>query len=226
MSLIPDEGLAELERERVFVEELRRGDAEAWKRLVVDQGPYLRRCIRYTLSRYNLPADRLDDIEQKTWLTVYTRIQEFEPRRRNSLRRWMDGIQLNHIRNLAREPQSVSMDGDEGDSGTDDAYLPEHLEDPNAPSPEHQMIDRETRREIWSALDLALQELSPRDREIVLRRVLRREPVEKLAAEYNLKQQTIYQIISNTKKKLRSYLLAPDLFFRVQTGKEFQAWHR
>lgn len=210
----------DLEKERGFVARLKRRsppDAEAWHYLLVNYGPYLRRCIRYTLAKFNLPADRADDIEQATWITAYMRIAEFEPIRKNSLRRWLDGVQQNHIRNLSRERNPLSID-DEPEE-TDAQYI-EYLADGRAPNPEQEYISAETRREILSALDLALQELSARDREIVVRRLMRKESIDQLAQDYHLKPQTVYQIMSTTKKKLRSYLLAPDLFFRVQTGKE------
>jgi RNA polymerase sigma factor (sigma-70 family) len=223
-----DDDRFDLERERGFVMRLKRRnppDAEAWHYLLVNFRPYLRRCIRYTLAKFSLPADRADDIEQATWITAYIRVGAFDPIRKNSLRRWLDGIQQNHIRNLARERSPLSIDEEPEDGETQFA---EYLADVRAPNPEHEYISDETRREILSALDLALQELSTRDREIVVRRLMRRESIEQLAEDYHLKPQTIYQIISNTKKKLRNYLLAPDLFFRVQMGtdKESQTWQK
>jgi RNA polymerase sigma factor (sigma-70 family) len=218
----------DLEQERGFVMRLKRRnppDTEAWHHLLVHYGPYLRRCIRFTLTKFNLPLDRADDIEQATWITAYTRVNEFDPIRKNSLRRWLDGIQQNHIRNLSRERNPLSIDEEPEDS---DANFAEYLADARTPNPEQEFISDETRREILSALDLALQELPARDREIVMRRLLRKESIEHLAQDYHLKPQTVYQIMSNTKKKLRNYLLAPDLFFRVQTGtgKESQTWQK
>ncbi len=221
-----DDDAREFERERWLVERLKRTnppDSEAWKELLVEYRPILRQRIHYTLMCYHLPADRMDDIEQKTWVTVYTRIHEFVPQRRHSLRKWLDNIQFNHIRNHSREVEPLSFDAPAEQAG---AELAEQVEDTSAANPEHELISRETRREILSALDLALQELAPRDREIVLRRLLRKENVDQLAKEYQLQPQTIYQITSNTKKKLRNYLLAPDLFFRVQAGKETRTWKK
>lgn len=221
-----DEEDPEFERERWLVERLKRTnppDSEAWKELLVVYRPILRQRIRYTLLRYHFPADRIDDIEQKTWVTVYTRIHKFVPLRRHSLRKWMDRIQDFHIRNLSREPEPASIDAPVEPTGTE---LAEQLEDTYTRNPEQELIIRETRREIFSALDMALQELTPRDREIVLRRLVHNDDVDQLAEDYQLQSQTIYQITSNSKKKLRSYLLASHLFSRVKAGKESRTWQK
>lgn len=220
-----------LDHERLFVDRLKRKnppDAEAWKQLLVEYKPLLRAAARRSLAKYHLPEDCVDDIEQKTWVTVYRRIDDFEPGHANALRNWLGSIQHNHVRNLSREPSPMSMDVDAGEREAGDRPAPQYP-DPQAKNPESEVIHDETRREIWSALELALEELSARDREIVVRRVLWKEDVQALADEYHLKVQTIYQITSNTKRKLQNYLLAPDLFFRVQsdrTGKESTAWRK
>lgn len=218
----------DLTQERVFVARLKckePPDAEAWKQLLGEYQSPLHTAIRRSLAKYSLPADRLDDIEQKTWVTAYHKIEAFEPQGPNALRNWLGTIQHNHVRNLSRQRNPVSMDAH--DPETDQA-APQY-EDTAARNPESEFIQDETRREIWSALELALQALSARDREIVLRRLLWQDDVQQLADAYHLKPQTIYQITTNTKKKLQSYLLAPDLFFRVQTnraGKESKAWRK
>jgi RNA polymerase sigma factor (sigma-70 family) len=219
-----------LDKEATFVKRLKQinpPDSEAWKEFLVNYRPVLQGTIRNTLRKFQLPADRLDDIEQKTWLTAYTKIHTFELRRKNSLKNWLLTIQHNHVRNLSRQPNPVSID--EQVHPAVDLTLADQLEDDQSPDPEAEMISDETRREIWSALELAIGELSIRDQEIVSRRLIHKESVEDLAEAYNLKTQSIYQIISNTKKKLRSYLLAPDLFFRVTSDrkdKESSPWQK
>lgn len=217
-------------KEAAFIKRLKQvnpHDSEAWKEFLVMYRPTLKATIIGTLLKYHLPTDRLDDVEQKTWLTAYTRIHTFELRRKNSLRNWLLTIQRNHVRNLSRQPNPVSID--EQISPAADFTVGDQLPDDTAPDPEEEMISDETRREIWSALELALGELSLRDQEIVSRRLIHKESIETLAQDYQLKTQSIYQIISNTKKKLRSYLLAPDLFFRItsdRTDKESAPWQK
>ena len=220
----------DFEGEAAFVRRLQQvnpPDSEAWKTFLLNYQRALQSAIRHTLTKFQLPTDRLDDIEQKTWLTAYTKIHTFELRSETSLKSWLAKIQYNHVRNLSRKKNPLSIDAQI--SPTLDVTLGDQLEDDQSPDPEAEMISDETRREIWSALELAIGELSIRDQEIVSRRLIQKESIDNLAQDYNLKAQTVYQIICNTKKKLRSYLLAPDLFLRVtsdRTDKESPLWQR
>ncbi len=217
------------DREAELVKRLKQvnpADAEAWQTFTAMFQPRLRGTIVSTLRKYHLPIDRLDDIEQKTWMTAFTKMAEFELRGKNSLKNWLLTIQYNHVRNLSRQPNPISFEAPL--NAEIDLTLADQLADDQSPDPEQEIISNETRREIWSALELALGELSLRDQEIVSRRLISKEAIEILALDYNLKKQSVYQIISGTKKKLRSYLLAPDLFFRVsdRTDKESTAWQK
>lgn len=196
--------------EEGFIQRLQAREPDAWERLKREYSkPYLEQVILGTLAKYRLPADQLDDIEQKTWITAYTRIASFAFQQKGGLFYWLCSIQRNHIRNLEREPDHLPIEAaDSPGSGAGSLR-----------SVENQIISRERRREVLSALDLALEDLSPAHREIVLRRLVWKEPVSELAAAYGLKPASISQIVWSAKKKLSSYLLAPDLFFSVQNNK-------
>lgn len=197
-----------------FIQRLKAHDPEAWDLLKREYStPYLAQVILGTLAKYHLPIDQTDDIEQKTWITAYTRIDSFVFQQKGGLFYWLCGIQRNHVRNLQREPQHLPIEiADMAE--TDESSIR---------SVENQIISRERKREVLSALDLALEDLSPTHREIVLRRLVWKESVGDLAEVYGLKLATISQIVWSAKKKLSSYLLAHELFFSVQNNKMGEA---
>jgi RNA polymerase sigma factor (sigma-70 family) len=207
-----------------FIERLRRKDKAAWDTLAKRYEPYLQTVIRHSLGKYNLPADYVDDIAQKTWTTAYQKMDSFELKQKGALFHWLCAIERNHVRNLQREPDHLPIDDLDNDGE-------EHLNTPrfndNVRSVENEVLNRERKREILSALDLVLEDLPPQRREIVLRRLILREDVRKLAEIYQQPPELISQMVWSAKKKLSNYLLAPDLFFSVQTkraGEESKKW--
>ncbi len=223
---IGGDGPLDLEREAALVEKLKKKEPQAWKRFTADYQSRLQIAIGRSLAKYSLPLDRLDDVEQKTWMTVFQKIDSFVPEHRDSLYYWLVKIQHNHVRNLRREPIAIDIDEKYVEA---EGELPAHLNISNIHNPETEFIQNENKREIWQALEMALQSLSVRDREIIMRRLVNKEDVEKLAEIYNVKVQTIYQITANTKRKIGNYLLASDLFLRAhsdRTGKEPKSWKK
>jgi RNA polymerase sigma factor (sigma-70 family) len=215
-------GPFDLEREKALVERLKRKEPEAWKAFITTYRLRLQGKIGRSLSAAHLPQDCLDDIEQKTWLTAWLKIDGFTPLHPDSVFHWLCSIQRNHIRNLRRERVAVHIEESEGE-------LPAHLHPHHTPSPESEVIHQENQREIWLAFEMALQTLTPREREIIAQRFILRTDVETLAAVYNVKVQTIYQIVANSKRKIRNYIQASDLFLRVhtdRTGKESKTWKK
>ncbi len=221
-----EDGPHDFERELALVEKLKLKDPEAWKYFIISYRVRLHTAIRRSLAKYHLPADRRDDVEQKTWFTAFQKIEQFQPQHRNSLHYWLVTIQRNHVRNFSREPAPVELEEHLTEA---EGELPTYFQPAYTGSPENEFIKAENHREIWLALEMALQTLSPREREIMLRRFVRKEDVETLAAVYNVKVQTIYQITANTKRKIGNYLMASDLFLRVhsdRTGKESHTWKK
>jgi RNA polymerase sigma factor (sigma-70 family) len=214
----------------VFIEHLRNKNPAAWAIFFKEHRNNLRKVIGQSLSKYNVPYDRVDDIEQKAWLTAYQKIDQFEQERDGGLFGWLCLIQFNHVRNLSREVMVDTLDDGDGERGDDEptASMPA-LRGEELRHVESEIISRETRREVYSALDLVLQDLSAHHREIALRRILWKEDANELAEQYGLKVETIYQISSRAKRRLRDYLLAPDLFFRAhsdKTGKDTTPWKK
>ncbi len=222
--IILDEGDPDsLEQENILVEQLKLKDQGAWatvNRLYRDR---LQTTISKSLSKYNLPSDRLDDIEQKTWFTAFKKINEFTVDRKEGFYHWLCTIQYNYVRNLSREPNPLSIEV-ETDEGVE-TFLPSD----DTANVEEAIISRETKREIFSAINLVLDDLPAHHREIVLRRIMWKDEPQALAEEYGVKIQTVYQIVTNAKKKIRNYLLAPDLFLRVNNdrmGEEARTWNK
>lgn len=226
VSYASDDGPADFEREKALVEKLKQKDPEAWKQFAGQYQPRLKKAIRRSLAKYRLPMDRQDDIEQKTWVTVIQKLYKFEPKHRDSLYYWLVTIQRNHVRNLSREPTPVNIEESTVEA---EGELPSHFQVASAHNPESEFINAENDREIWSALEMALQTLSPREREIMTERLVHKKDVEELATLYNVKAQTIYQITANVKRKIANYLMASELFLRVysdRTGKESKQWKK
>ncbi len=226
VSYASDDGPADFEREKALVEQLKQKNPEAWKEFTTQYQPRLKKAIRRSLTKYRLPLDRQDDIEQKTWVTVIQKLYKFEPKQRDSLYYWLVTIQRNHVRNLSREPMPVNIEETTVEA---EGELPSHFQVASSHNPESEFINAENHREIWSALEMALQTLTPRDREIMVERLVYKKEVEALANLYKVKPQTIYQITANVKRKIANYLLASELFLRVysdRTGKESKQWKK
>jgi len=75
-------------------------------------------------------------------------------------------------------------------------------------SAEIELQRAELRRELLPILERALRELSARDREIVVRRLIHKEKPAELAKRFDLKTANIYQIVSRAKNSMRAYLRA------------------
>lgn len=80
--------------EREITEALRRGDEDAFRTLVLTQGPALRR-----MARLYVGEESVDDVVQETWIVVVGSIGRFEGR--STLRTWIFGILVNIARRHA-----------------------------------------------------------------------------------------------------------------------------
>ena len=70
------------------------------------------------------------------------------------------------------------------------------------------------------------EELSARDREIILLRFMHKKSVDELAAQYGLQRQTVYQIVSKSMQRLHNYLSANELFRNSKARKETRTWKK
>jgi RNA polymerase sigma factor (sigma-70 family) len=184
-----------IHEERIFIQQLQRWEPTAWKHLATEYGSYLRQFILESLSAHQLDSRRRSEIEQQTWRTVVENIDQFVPRPDYRLLDWLKELQADYVSQMTdefpffRRQRRLCNKRD----GTQDAS-----------------------REIFSALDLVLQQIPHVQREIVLQHFVQRLDTDQLAQQYGLTSGVIDQILVNAKKKLRDLLLASDLFMRAQ----------
>lgn len=206
------------------LEQLRRKDRETWEQVISHNWTAMHEMVSRTLVRFRLSTDIADDVTQRTWMKAIEIINSFTMTRHDSFGRWLWKIQYNYVRNLSREPEPHSVEEEGFDLET---YL--HQEPGKTDEMrrvENEIIYRETRREILAAIDLVVEDLPPHHREIVLARLVRREQPSKLAEMYNLKPSTVYQVVSDAKRKLSSYLQTPALFLPVYNSKLGRGYHK
>lgn len=188
---------------------------DAWSDLVMSYATDLRNDIAASLRKRGLPADDMDDVEQETWRIAVQKIQDFEAESVDKLYNWLRVIALNRIRMIRRSQkdnevafEEIEMHADEGGGISLDQFL--YIYDLNTDSPEQTVLLRER----LSALETALQELSVRDRDILVRRLVWGEPPRDLAKVYNLAPRSVSMILLRAKQTLERHTAAMDLFSR------------
>ena len=133
--------------EAAVVEALRRGDEEAFTRLVDQHHVSLRRIARLYVSS---PAVA-DDVVQDTWLAVIQGVWAFEGR--SSLKTWILRILTNRAKTLAlREGRTVPFaEGDVGDPLVAVHSTP--AGDSQDPGPESILLTQEASVQVRAAID-------------------------------------------------------------------------
>jgi RNA polymerase sigma factor (sigma-70 family) len=178
-------------------------DSQAWDMLLRYHADELRRGIQASLAKRGMPASLVDDIEQETWLTAVRKITEFHWEDVDRFFRWLRVISLNHILTYRRKQgDQISMD-DSTDSDVDDMLEQFY----NLYSPANPSIEDEVaRREQLSAVDRAMRELKPQEREMLLRWVMGEKPRD-LARDYNMKAHSVSMVLLRAKEKIEANLL-------------------
>jgi len=182
---------------------LRQLDSAAWDMLLRLYADELRRGIQASLTKRGMPLVLADDVEQETWLTAVRKIDSFRWESADKLFRWLRAISVNHVLAYQRW-QHTELLTDE----TDDAEQEEHLErfynlfNQNQRSVEDEIAWREQ----LAAIDRAMRELRPQEREILLRRLMGETPRE-IAAAFNLKARSVSTLLLRAKEKIEAHLL-------------------
>ena len=187
--------------EKRIVEKLKRMDTRMWEHIFENYTATLTYDISNSLRKRDLSPELADDILQETWLTAVEKIQDFQCDGDGKFYNWLRVIALNHVRNYWRKSrQNVSFeafDEIQSPNALDYFLLAEGLAINDV---ESQVAIRDQLLQ----LDRLLCELSPRDREIVLRRMVMEEKPEELALRFpDLKVQSISQLICRVRKNLR-----------------------
>lgn len=187
--------------EKKIVDKLKRMDSRMWEHIFENYTATLIYDISTSLRKRDLPPELGDDILQETWLTAVEKIHEFVCDGDGKFYNWLRVIALNHVRNYWRKnKQNISFDALEETQSPNalDYFL--QTQGLAINDVENQVLIRQQ----MTQLDHLLSELSPRDREIVVRRLVMDEKPEELALRYpDLKVQSISQLICRVRKNLR-----------------------
>ena len=134
----------------ILVEALRRGDENAFARLVDQYHPTLRRIARLYISK----KEAVDEVVQDTWLAVIQGIWAFQGR--SSVKTWIMRILINQAKTRGiREGRMVpfaDLEVDEADSRGETSTYGRSLPDPR-PSQETRLLTEEARVRIRAAID-------------------------------------------------------------------------
>jgi RNA polymerase sigma factor (sigma-70 family) len=189
------------------IHRLKAREQEAWDFAFRHYDDPLARKIYFFLAKRGLPFDdaTIDDIRQQTWITATRRIDDFIPQFNPAnngcgFGAWLNAIAFNHVRNLGRKlADDVSFD--DYDEPGDGVPSLDHFEYTNGLSEgsADEVIDFQ---EALSEAEAILSQLSPRDREIFIRRHAYGETPRALAREYKLPPKTISQILTRAKRSI------------------------
>jgi RNA polymerase sigma factor (sigma-70 family) len=195
-----------------WVGRLKRLETRAWDDLVRCYGDELRSDIQLSLRKRGLPQDWMSDIEQDTWTTAIRKIAEFDWQSIDKFYHWLRVIALNRVRMLKRKQydELFSMDAIEDNESVGGISLDNFLytNGISENSPEQKLLYRER----MALLEGALRELKPRDREILLRRMIQGETPRELAVVYGLEARSISMILLRAKQTLERHLAASEFF--------------
>jgi len=130
-----------------LLDALRRGDADAFARLVAEHHASLRRVARLYVAN----AAIADEVVQDTWLGVIRGIWAFEGR--SSIKTWIFRILVNRARTRGvREGRSASFSGAlPTDTTAEPDGAPPTL-DPGS-SPEQSLLTKELGERLWTVID-------------------------------------------------------------------------
>jgi RNA polymerase sigma-70 factor (ECF subfamily) len=199
--------------DRALVEALRRGDQEAFARLVDEYTPALMR-----LALAHVPSRAVaEEVVQDTWLGVIKGIDRFEGR--SSLRTWIFQILLNNARTRGeREKRTLPFayfrrraeEGGDEPAVDPDRFQGRRGEAPGAwasppaswSEPDQQLDTAETR----DVLLKAISELPPRQRDVITLRDIQGWPAEEVCNALDLTETNQRVLLHRARSKVRAAL--------------------
>lgn len=169
--------------------------------------PILRRFVRMSKSNFTcIPDCDQDDIVQEAFVSVLKAMAKFQyDKRRGSFRGYLARVVRNHV--IAYQKSKAanampSLDGDE--NGTIERKASECRDAIDGMRRDHELMLK-----IWSAAlssVLANNNFAPNSKAIFRRYVLDEFPVEKVAEEFKIKPNAVYQIKNRILKAVRAKL--------------------
>jgi RNA polymerase sigma-70 factor, ECF subfamily len=179
----------EPEQDLLLVEQFRRGDREAFERIVARHRREVYRIARRMTGNH----EDADDVTQDTFLRAYRALGSF--RGESALRTWLIRIALNLSMNLGRTRGGRTVDG------IDLSSLP-GPEAESGPDGEKRLLGAERDRRVRAAVD----GLPPRQRQVVILRVYEemkfQEIAEWLECPVGTAKANFFHAVNNLRKAL------------------------
>lgn len=176
---------------------------EAWNQLFNDYATELNIGIARSLSKVDLPGDRVDDIAQETWHTAIEQIHDFKWQGEDKLYHWLRSISFNHVRTLRRKISSreISIEDTLQSEGDIDIDIFPDLYNQSEETPETILL-RTQQMELFNS---ALLQLKPRDQEILTRHLYGETPAQ-IALLYGIKPASVSMVLFRAKTIIRTLL--------------------
>jgi RNA polymerase sigma factor (sigma-70 family) len=185
-----------------LLNQIKQLDADVWKRMHLLYSERLIRSIHYNLRTYRLPNNYSpEDIEQETWLAAIKYINKFGFVKGGLLFFWLRRISFNQIRKAVKSQNryTISFDILEDLLADDDKQLNDWNKLITQTDIEQNFMLNDDVQSILQALN----ELKPRDRDILFRRILFGETRAQLAVQYGIRPNTVSKIIGRAKTQVR-----------------------
>lgn len=183
-----------------LIESMKLTDEAAWETAFERCSRKLFDDIVSSLRKRGMDPSFANDIQQEVWLTAVEKIGDFVPETDQSFYYWLRAISLNHVRNWLRKHRAdTTLETVEEDTGVPlEVYL--YRYELFTDSPEKSILINE---QITALLQL-LENLKPRDRDIILRRFLLEQSPREIAQVWPaLKPRSISQLLNRLLKSIR-----------------------
>lgn len=200
---VSDDFLADCGDEQQLVEKLKSRDRPSWAYLLDRDSQKLHRAVVKMLVSRGYPTNWGEEITQQVWKAAIAGIGEFTWRGDGSLYAWLQGIARNRVRKQGNRKDNHHFSLDNLIIADDDHQLDRFYYDHDliGSNPEAIVIEREQIRTVIAAME----ELSPRDREIVIQRFIYDAKPQELAAIYKIEASSVSVVLSRAKKAIRAH---------------------
>lgn len=183
-------------REALLLEEVRRGDADAFGYFVTT---YQKRVFRLAFALLRDAADA-DCVTQDVFVKAFRAIGEFKGD--SAFETWLTRIAINTVRDRVRRRRPSVAFSQLGAEGEGDGSLPASLEPADPATPERDLMSRDIRRRIAAAL----LELSPRQRSVFVMKHYEEKSIAEIGEATGLDEGTVKSHLFRAARKLRARL--------------------
>ncbi len=173
-----------MERDRQLIDAVLAGNVEAFDEIVKSY----QRPIYYLSLRMLKNQENADEVTQKTFLKAYRALGGFQFK--SSLKTWLSAIALNLCRTELMRPRREVVE------------LPEHL--PDASSDDVREAEEQNHRKYL--LEQALEELPPRQKEVVMLRIYQELPFKEIAQALESTESAVKVNFHHAMKSLKDRL--------------------